>query len=359
MQMVRRLLALGGAAVVALALAGAGPSASAPVGGLVVWTAPASYGGGVAFDLVSSLDAPAPAKLTLYVPAGYTVDTSVVPGTRIGSVSLVYSAKTVPIDIANGTVKTGDPASLPSDPAAQACAPGSHEAVWLATFKAAKHSTTIRFYVDPTTGSEASLGAYRLIACLPSPYVPVDQGGAPDGLRFQDIDVSLFQKGGSVFTVPASGTFTWRVFDTPYIAGSATPNNATTFEARTGVLIPHVLTLRARFLPKTKTVLVSGRLTAFGEPRRGVKVSVVGGSANAELLFYWGSVHTRLDGSYSFRKHARLGQRRRRLVVLTYVDPARGPCIDPSTAPGGCVDENLSPPTNGLLYLTLPKLRRR
>ena len=35
-----------------------------------------------------------------------------------------------------------------------------------------KRSVTIRFYVDPTTGSETALGAFKLVSCLASPYVP-------------------------------------------------------------------------------------------------------------------------------------------------------------------------------------------
>ena len=53
-------------------------------------------------------------------------------------------------------------------------------------------------YVDPTTGGETSLGAFKLVSCLASPYVPVGQGGAPGGLQYNFLVVSLSRATGSV-----------------------------------------------------------------------------------------------------------------------------------------------------------------
>ena len=68
---------LGCVSVSALGLAGGAPSASlGPAGQLFVMPVAASVGGGIVLDIHSLEHAPAPARLTLYVPAGVTVDTS-------------------------------------------------------------------------------------------------------------------------------------------------------------------------------------------------------------------------------------------------------------------------------------------
>lgn len=118
MRVFRLVLALGGVSVLALALAGAAPSDSTLPAQLIIQTAPPSLGGGVALELFPDYSAPAPARATFYVPAGYGLDTSVAPGTSIGSIDTIYSTDANPFSIAEGHVKTGDPSSLPPDPPA-------------------------------------------------------------------------------------------------------------------------------------------------------------------------------------------------------------------------------------------------
>jgi len=354
MRGLRGLVVLVVSAAIALALTGAAPSASAsPAAQLVVATLPASGGGGVGFELLPSEKAPAPARFVTYVPAGYAVDMSFAPGTAIGSLGALYYTKSIPFDVANVTLRTGDPATLPGDPAAQACAPGPHAAFWTATFKAVKTRITIRFYVDPTTGAETSLGAFKLVSCLASPYVPVAQGGAPDGLRYDVLVVSLSNPAGAYVTDPHSGSFLWRTLVTPFSVGTGTPNDAGTFEARTHVLIPHVLTAHARYLRKTKTVVVTGKLSALGQPRAGIRLEV---DAFAKGFGAdWGKVHTRADGSYTLRRRVRPGPRARTFELDVYLTSVGGPCVDPPVAPAGCVDENISPPLDGTAKVKIPK----
>ena len=356
MRVVRLVLALGGTLALALALAGAAPSASSsPAVQLAVVTFPAKFGGGLGFELLPSEKTPAPARFVIYVPAGYAVDTSVAPGTKIGSLAALYYTKSIPFDFANVALRTGDPATLPGNPAAQACAPGPHAAFWTATFKVGKSSVTIRFYVDPTTGGETSLGAFKLVSCLASPYVPVGQGGAPGGLRYDILVASLSRPTGSIVTDPDSGTFLWRTLVTPYSVGTGTPNDAATFEARTHVLIPHVLTAHARYLRKKKTVLVTGKLSALGQPRAGVRVEIDATAKGFGFGANWGKVRTHANGSYSLRRRVRPGPRARHLKFDVYPISVGGPCVDPPVAPAGCVDENVSPPLDGTAKVTIPK----
>ena len=343
----RRFLAVAVAAAAALALTGAAPSASSPPAAqLVVLTLPVSEGGGVEIDFLPADEAPAPARLVYYVPAGFGVNTAVAPGTKVGEFGALWYTKSDPFDFADVALKTGDPATLPGDPAAQACAPGAHAAFWTATFKVAKSSVTIRFYVDPTTGAETALGAFKLVSCLASPYVPVAQGGAPGGLRYLLFGVDFSR---AIVTDPASGSFLWRGLVTPYTVGTGTAVDAAAFETRTHLLVPHVLTAHAHYFPKTKTVVVTGKLTADGQPRVGIRVAVSAGLSD------WGKVRTHADGSYSLKRRVRPGPRARTLKIDAYLNLSGGSCSDPPAVPAGCVNESVSPPLDGHAKVKIPK----
>jgi hypothetical protein len=355
---IRWLLVLGCVSAFALVLVGAAPSAtSKPAGKFEVLPVAKAAGGGLALDVYSSMGARAPARVTIYVPAGFAVDTSAAPGTLIGDSYLAYSTSSSGVDVAFGTVGARDPAS--GGPAAQACAPGTHAAMWMATFDIEQESLEIPFYVDPTQGSEASLGAFKLVACLASPYVPVAEGGAPDNLRVTELVLGLSEPGRSVITKPASGKFTWRLFTTPYVDGTATPNDGATFEARARMLLPHVMTERVRYLRKTKTVLITGRVRLLGKPEGGMIVTVAGGAPTAEFLDYFGQTKTRADGTYSLRKRVTQRRRARRLRVYVFgVEVRSAPCVEPSVAPAGCVHQSFSAPQSASADVTIPRLLR-
>jgi hypothetical protein len=187
--------------------------------------------------------------------------------------------------------------------------------------------------------------------------VPVGQGGAPGGLRYDILVVSLSAASGSVVTDPASGTFLWRTLVTPYGVGTGTLNDGGTFESRTHVLIPHALTAHARYFRKAKTVLVTGKLSALGQPRAGIRLEI---DAFAKGLFAdWGKVRTHADGSYTLRRRVRPGPRVRHLELDVFLTSVGGPCVDPPVAPAGCVDENVSPPLDGSAKVTIPKRAKK
>jgi hypothetical protein len=354
----RRLLVIGCVSALGLALAGAAPSASKPPPGqLVVIPSSARPGkqAGLELTLRSSTDAPAPARVTIYVPAGYGLTSSRTPGTVIGGVGALFvrTARPSVVHYVTGHIRQGNPARLALDRAAQACAPGSHEGVWIVTFKINKRPVTIRFYVDATAGAEASLGAFKLSACFASPYVPTGPN-APGGVRYVSLSLSLSQAKGSVFTNPAAdGTYTWRMLVTPYLAGSGTPNPGARFEARARVQQPHTLTLRVRYLRKTSTLLITGRLLALGRARPGIRVRFYAGRPTGDL-FHFGKVRTRADGRYSLLRLVSRRRLARVLYVGASINETRAPCDSPPAAVAGCVDENLSPPPFVAVAVRIP-----
>lgn len=256
----------------------------------------------------------APARLAFYVPQGYVLPLSASPGTAVGVAAaevLTDSSPSFP-DFALGDLTVGSPA-LGTDAIAQACSPGSHAAVWVTPLKFGQQVLQTRVYVDPTSGSDATLGAFRLVTCLPSPFVPVAQSGAPLGTQFASFSLDF-----SVASRPAAGSYTWRLLATPYLYGTTTPDESSTFEARARVLEPHVLTLKASYQASTGTLIVSGRLLAGGQPRAGIQVNIdVDKRDPVWIVFNFWTVRTRADGTYSFRRGS-LRRSDRRLSESTH-----------------------------------------
>jgi hypothetical protein len=346
---ISRVLVLGATASLALLLAGAAPTAGeVPQAQVFAGTYRDANGPEAVLGLATSGEGPAPARAVFYVPKGYAIDLAKAPGTRIG---VTYDAYLTGDGFSSGegVVTTGDPATLSGDPAAQACAPGAHAAVWIAAYKAGTRKGSVRFYVDPTAGAEAPLGAYRLIACFVSP------DAAPEGPYFIEFELGIQT---SVLTPPtARGTYVWRLLVTPYVDGTTTANPQATFEARSHVLVPHVLSGHARYRAKKRQLVVSGRLLALGQARHG-RVWIAAGPRDDDLRLL-GRPRLRSDGSYALSAHVAEGRRPRVLHVWAFRIEGLGLCTGPSTAPAGCVDESISPPDSHLMRVRIPKLPKR
>ena len=264
----------------------------------------------------------------------------------------VYLGAATTDDYAFGSIKAGDPT------AAQTCAPGIHAAVWIASFKLSITDIAIPFYVDPTSGSETSLVAYKLTACLKSPDVPEDQGGAPFGLRVTELLLGLGEPHRTVINAPATGTYTWRLLGTPFVKGTATIDPAATFEARALMKLPHRFTERLRYVRKTQTVVITGTVRLLGKPERRLLVQAIGGPPTARFLDLYGEARSRPNGSFTIRK--RIPEKRRARKVRVYLfglESTKGTCVEPSTAPAGCVNESFSPPQSVSADVVIPRKR--
>jgi hypothetical protein len=344
---IRRLLVLGATLAFALVVVGAAPTALGDPPQAQIFAIHAQ-GAGVVFGFRAFGKGPAVAKTTMYVPAGYAVDLARAPGSSIGETYVAYLDGNG-FSSGSGTVTTGDPATLPGDPAAQACAPGTHAAVWIASYKAGTSTGSVRFYLDPTAGAETSFGAFKLVACFVSP------DDTPAGPYFIEFELGIRSP---VLKPPATrGTYVWRLFATPWIDGTTTLNTAATFEARSHVLVPHVLSEHAKYLPKGRQLVVGGRLLALGHPRRG-RVWVAAGPPNGRLRLL-GRPKIRVNGSYALR--VRVSEKRRARLLEVWVSRIESPglCHGSSSAPAGCVDESISPPATRLVRVRIPKLRKR
>jgi hypothetical protein len=342
------------AAAAAVALLGLAPLASgapfgfAPFGAAAHAQGPTTYeldaiayqtGPGQVADTELDLYAPAslaaPAAIVVYAPTGYGLALGQPAGTQIGTIdggSLTIGG--VARDL-SGTIVTDDPAKHTSDP----CSPGAHAGVWILNATAAGITAPIPMYVDPTSGPETALGAYRLLVCLPSPYVDPSAGGAPLGARLTEADLDF----PAIFTNPAgANVYIWRALVVPYTVGTATKNAAGTTEVRSDVPIPYRISLKASKDKKGTTAIITGSVVAAGHAvGKGIPVQLMAGTTrDASKLKPLGRATTTKAGKFTFRFKPS-----KTLYVWAFTPILTSECDTtvPAAAPAGCALESLSP----------------
>jgi hypothetical protein len=216
------------------------------------------------------------ASLGVYVPSQYaSTHASSAPGTGIGRVSARVQVRALGgVELTlDGTIVADNPLNHASN----TCSPGLHQAVWIASLSVPGQSQAIRIpvYVDATAGTEAALGAVRLLACLPSPEVPEAQGGAPLGTKPLEARFTLER----IFTPPTAGALGWIGRFVPYLAGTSTPNVAAGVESRALVRLPRRLSLRSAPVRRAgrRVVALRGIVAEAGRGVSGAVVQITGG----------------------------------------------------------------------------------
>jgi hypothetical protein len=327
-------------------LAFAGSALAANTASIAVWHSPMSVGASSSTTIhVSIPKATDPiARLTIYVPSGYGATLNQAPGANIGSVTATaYSYDTQLTLPLSGTVNTDNPATHTAD----ACSPGTHAAVWILNLSVAGETLPVPMYVDPTTGAEAALGAYKLVICLPPPDVPVGTPGrAAFGAQLLDAQFTV----NNIFATPSGGgLLRWESLFTPYNAGKGTVNAVGTFEARAFVPLPVGLSLGVKYVKKTKSYTLKGKLSEGGLPVAGSTVSILRG-ASATKLATVKSATTAADGSWSAK--GKLSAKATKPVYFKVTASAKESdytaqgCqnpLAPTIAPAGCVSATLPP----------------
>ena len=153
-----------------------------------------------------------PAKVQIYLPAGYTANTSAAPGTTIGTTTGVVIARDeANIDLPlTGDVIVTDPATHTKDP----CSPGNNHAVWILQLSVANQTINLPVYLNPTASTEAGLGSAKLSVCLsPSDTPQGSPGRSPFGAQLKSATLTV----NNVFT-PPTGPSRWESLWTPYAA---------------------------------------------------------------------------------------------------------------------------------------------
>lgn len=210
---------------------------------------------------------PQPAKITVYVPSGYTINASAAPGTKIGTTTGSVFARDLNIPLP----LSGDVVVAPPNTNAPGCATGTHLAVWVLALQVAGQSINLPVHVDQTSGAEAGLGAYKLVICLGPTDVPANTPGrSPNGAQLLEATFAV----NNIFTSPATGGI-WKSITTPYAPGLPAPNPAATVETRSFVSNGTVTLVSKVLSTKKRVVRFTGKVTQAGSPVTGSQVSIL------------------------------------------------------------------------------------
>ena len=301
-------------------------------------------------DVIAAQSGAATAKVTVYVPAGYSATLDQAPGTQIGLAASFFSESGTTKEL-DGKVVADDPAKYASDPAAQACSPGTHLAAWTLSLGTGADAQQVHLFADPATGTDTSFASYVVQGCFASPDVPATDGGAPAAAKFLALLVDL----PKVFSNPTGqGKYTWRALVMPYVAGTSTQSPGGVVEIHSIVSLPQTLTLVAKPDSKHHRVTFSGRLVAAGAARSGINVHIYAASKLNGSYRSFAVVKTTKNGTFSVTKP---------ISKTTYfaasVQFYIGDCQETTIGPASCVAETLAPPPpSRVVKVVVPKAKK-
>jgi hypothetical protein len=299
---------------------------------------------GTALDFTLPSETASPAQITIYVPTGYVANLDRASG-DVATVDATLDAHGTELE-RHGSLIAVDPGDFVSN----ACAPGRHAAVWLLRLFLGSRTFDVPVYVDPTSETDATLGAYRLQMCFGSTELPESQGGATLGARL----TGAYMYFPSTFTNPlAADVYAWHMLVSTYIPGTSTVNPAVV-ELRALASFPSSLSLRVRYNAAKHAFTLSGRYLAGTRTPAGSPVLIFAGkSRNTGSMGLAGVTRTKAGGKYTARVKTT-----HRLYFIAYVWPRlSSDCTFPgSAASAGCVSESESPTFSSVVKGT-PKRR--
>jgi hypothetical protein len=276
---------------------------------------------------------PQPARISIYVPSGYTINASAAPGTKIGTTSGSVFARdqNIPLPL------SGDVIVVPPTTNAPGCDPVPHLAVWNLALSVAGQTINLPVHVDQLSGAEAALGAYKLVVCLAPSDVPQGTPGrSPNGAQLLE---ALFTV-DNIFTVPAAQTV-WKAITTPYSPAVGTPNPAGTVETRAYVTNGTV-TLASKITSKANRIVkFTGKVSQAGAAVAGAQVNLL---INGKARF---RAKTTAGGNYSVILRKKTGRAStstfQARVTVAERDITSSGCTSPTLPGVACVSATSSP----------------
>jgi hypothetical protein len=256
--------------------------------------------------------APLPQKVVIQVPTGYKLDLGARPGTRIANAQLfVTGVGSSSPTTADTEVIAQDPARYAGDPIANACAPGTHAAVWSISMSFPSRQVDMTIFVDRSTAAGV---AYTLQSCPTG--LPGGNGRSMTRLLIYGFDVLV--------SPAAPGRYLWHVF--------VTPAGAPTYELQALLPLPESVRVDARYDVKRKIATLTGRVLEAAKPVAGARV---------DFETARGTFHARTKANGRVTIHVRIT---RTTEFHVTVAPGVRPCTGSSTAPGGCINAMTVPP---------------
>ena len=275
-----------------------------------------------------------PARITIYVPTGYSINTSAAPGTKIGTTSGNVIAR----DVGSITLPlAGDVIVAPPTTNAPGCDPVAHVAVWNLALSVAGQNINLPVHVDQTAGPEAALGPYRLVVCLGAADTPPSAPNhSPNGAQLLEATFTT----NNTFTVPA-GSSVWKAITTPYAPGTGLPNPAGTVETRSIVADGTVTIAKKITSAKKRTLRISGNVSQAGAAVAGEQVSLL---LNGKTSVF--KARTSGSGNYSItlrKKGKRSTTTFQARVTVGERDITTTGCASPSLPGVECVSATAGP----------------
>jgi hypothetical protein len=244
-----RFLVAAAVAVAAAALAGPALAALSPT---FAATAP-RRGAGTAFgptlSFATAATDEAVAKVTIYVPSGYTLSSPASPSSTIGNATASIRVGDAVVQ-GKGTI-AGVPAGTTTP---SACDDATHVAVWSMNLTAVGQTVSVPMYVDAASGGETAYASYRIVICPP----------AAARLASATFDVAALTGGNE-------GDQLWRSLWTSV--------TGTEVEAQSIARTPTTVTLAAKRSKgkKATRVTLTGVLKEAGNPIGGIAVAIGAG----------------------------------------------------------------------------------
>jgi hypothetical protein len=298
------------------------------------------------------------AKLTIFSPAGYGVNLSKAPGTKVGSavaIAKVAALGGAPVPLA-GDVVVGNPADPKIMATSSKCTGSPTNQAVLVLNLAIQGQSPIPFPVF--VNKVGPLATFQI--CVPHPDVSPTN---PAGARILLLDATI--KG--VFTNASTSNpagYEWSTLFTPYNPTTKLPNPAGTIEWRTYVGLPQKLTLAKAKSPKG--FRLTGRLTITGLNPADSRLGLYAGkkarpAPNATSL----GTGKRIARSARLPRTGKYSMTRRPVKFATffqtrfetYVTECTGP--SPSGQPVPCSGEDIAAITSNQVKVTKPKKKKR
>jgi hypothetical protein len=330
---------LTGASTLALAFAGSALAAYTPQ--FIISHTPSNVSAAsTTITIKQTRDDDATAKVTFYVPQGYSGVLGQAAGTKLGTVAAHVQATAISQDAIlpiNGDVVAASNAdAMVAGASLQCTGTAAHSAFWVLALEASGQKLSVPVFIDTTAGPEAAFAQFKLQVCLPPP------AAATFGAKLLDAALTL----SNVFTAPVSpGQYVWPAFFTPYSSAAGPSNPVGTVQARAVVRLPAQITLKGKITSKKKrTVTFSGSVTENRVAVGGARVQLLLGTT---VGF---TATTKANGSYAIalKKKGRKGTTtfRARVTVPERSITAAGCALSVPglpAAPAGCVSAFASP----------------
>jgi hypothetical protein len=287
-----------------------------------------------------------PARLVLYVPKGFDLYPDRPEGSPLGAVLAVAVDS-----FGSASVLTGQIVAMRNAPdAAPGCGPGPRLALWELDLSLVGQRLEVPIAVSQAGAGSPPGAGVRLDVCPPT--LPAADGAV---LPIQKMTLRFDELGPP----SATGRYVWRAVVTPLAPDHRTAVDDRTYELRALVPVPHRLTLRGRYVARSRTAVLTGRLADGGIPRGGVRIQFISlvrritPSGVRVDDAYAGSVRTSASGAYTFRKRIR-----RTTGFVAFVDDRIGACTEPSSAPAGCVSMTTAGVQSDPVTVGVPAPRR-